>query len=254
MSQQLQREYKMRRLREATLPLTALLDTREAHELGEVQLPERKVYKKKKAGMPPGPGGGLGPRGGANVKPKTPPPSVPVVEAPEEIERRLVGEEDLELARLFLDVASHGKSKEPSTLMRPDLKAFVGGLSFAQRKGAQKRVNERVAAITEEAPYKVDQMRRKLDRQGIFHPNANALRAESMLQVELRRRLKVEVIQEEVFDAMLKEEQMAEQMLGMAGGKSELEQQLNKVRGEKERRRGRVVGGGGCDPRVVVPG
>ena len=69
------------------------------------------------------------------------------MEAPEEIERRLVGEEDLELARLFLDVASHGKSKEPSTLMRPELKAFVAGLSFAQRKGAQKRVNERVAAM-----------------------------------------------------------------------------------------------------------
>lgn len=58
------------------------------------------------------------------------------------------------------------------------------------------------------------------DSKGIFHPSANALRIETMLEMELQKRLKLDVVEEKILLTLMQYEKDRKMVGGPRGDRS----------------------------------
>eukprot|EP00516_Mucochytrium_quahogii_P003227 CAMPEP_0203749156 /NCGR_PEP_ID=MMETSP0098-20131031/3821_1 /ASSEMBLY_ACC=CAM_ASM_000208 /TAXON_ID=96639 /ORGANISM=" , Strain NY0313808BC1" /LENGTH=566 /DNA_ID=CAMNT_0050638133 /DNA_START=581 /DNA_END=2281 /DNA_ORIENTATION=- len=185
------RDRRWKELREQCLPRTSLLDDREVHKIEDLMEPPSRFHKKEQE----------------EVETKAPEnfePGSPVHEEDDEVDdvRDVKASEHLD--------HEHPRGMEPGAqyLRSADLKTFASRLGSEDWSDVHERVLRLGCSFAKELRQSYERKLVRMNKKSIFHSDANKLRMEAQLQVELRRELKYSMLERSVLMEMMGLERM----------------------------------------------
>ncbi|KAG9402670.1 hypothetical protein AC1031_007278 [Aphanomyces cochlioides] len=112
---------------------------------------------------------------------------------------------DVILRNKLLAFESKWQCTTKTSVLYDPLDTTFERLSIEEREEVMNRIHTRVEAITEAVEAKYRRKKQDLDDQGIFDPEVNARRVQTMYLVELQRRCNLDAIKAEVLSEMERE-------------------------------------------------